>query len=149
MRRRIRKDGRTERGASAVEFALTVPFLLLLVAGVINFGFAFAEQLALDNAAREGARYAVVDNAGACGDIEDYTLDQLVLATSATFDLSVSGGTGTCDRPCDDATATTDVTVRLTYTSEPLITLPLPTFGWPGFGDFVMTGEGVFRCEYA
>jgi Flp pilus assembly protein TadG len=147
MRWRTRKNGRTERGASALEFALTVPFLLLLLGGVINIGFAFAEQLALDNAAREGARFAVVDHGGACGAVEAYTLDQLALATSATFALT--GETGTCDRPCDNAIATTDLTVTLTYTAEPLITLPLPTFGWPGFGDITMKGEGVFRCEYS
>ncbi len=54
-------NDRTERGASAVEFALVVIPLLMIVAGIVNFGFVFAQQLALDNAVRAGARAGVVD----------------------------------------------------------------------------------------
>ena len=57
MRWRITTNGRTERGAAAVEFALVVIPLLMVIAGIVNFGFVFAQQLALDNAvARRAAR---------------------------------------------------------------------------------------------
>jgi Flp pilus assembly pilin Flp len=49
-----------ERGAAALEFALIAPVLLLLLLGIIEFGFMFQAQLALTHAAREGARMAAV-----------------------------------------------------------------------------------------
>jgi hypothetical protein len=49
-----------EKGASTVEFALVVPVLILLLFGIIQFGMAFGDQLAITHAAREGARLAAV-----------------------------------------------------------------------------------------
>ncbi len=55
---RIRKPSR--RGAHIVEAALVLPILLLLIIGVMEYcRFIFLLQVA-ENAAREGARYAVV-----------------------------------------------------------------------------------------
>lgn len=54
--RRVKSD----RGASALEFALVIPVLLLLLFGIIEFGVIFQNQLALTHAAREGARMAAV-----------------------------------------------------------------------------------------
>lgn len=51
---------RTERGASAVEFAIVLPVLFLIVAAIVDFGRAYFTQIQLANAAREGARAAVV-----------------------------------------------------------------------------------------
>jgi Flp pilus assembly protein TadG len=48
-----------ERGASAVEFALVLPLLLLVIAGIVDFGRALFTQVILTNAAREGARAAI------------------------------------------------------------------------------------------
>jgi Flp pilus assembly pilin Flp len=49
-----------EEGAAAVEFALLLPLLVLLLFGLIEFGFAFSTRIQATNAAREGARRAVV-----------------------------------------------------------------------------------------
>lgn len=49
-----------ERGSSTVEFALVVPLLIVLVFGILQFGIAFGNQLAITHAAREGARLAAV-----------------------------------------------------------------------------------------
>jgi Flp pilus assembly protein TadG len=52
----IRKE-RSERGAAAVEFALVMPLLLLLVFGIVEFGLIMNRQITVTHAAREGARY--------------------------------------------------------------------------------------------
>jgi len=48
----------SDRGAAAVEFALVVPILLLLVFGIIDFGRMLNAQLQVSEASREGARAA-------------------------------------------------------------------------------------------
>ena len=46
------------RGAIIVEFALVVPFISLIVFGVIDFSRAYGQMNALDSALREGTRFA-------------------------------------------------------------------------------------------
>ena len=43
-------------GAAAVEFALVLPLLLLLVFGIVDFGRAYSTRVELRHAAREGVR---------------------------------------------------------------------------------------------
>lgn len=43
-----------------MEFALIMPVLLLVIAGIVDFGRAFFTQVELTNAAREGARAAII-----------------------------------------------------------------------------------------
>ncbi len=47
-----------ERGANLVEFGFSAIFLLLFVAGIVDFGGALQNYIILENAAREGARTA-------------------------------------------------------------------------------------------
>ena len=54
-----------DRGAAAVEFALVVPLLLLLVMGILDYGRFFFDSVSLRQGAREGARQAVVQRYGA------------------------------------------------------------------------------------
>jgi hypothetical protein len=44
------------RGQGLVEFTIVVPVFLVLLAGMLEFGFAFSDRLTLGNATREGAR---------------------------------------------------------------------------------------------
>ena len=60
MRRRLARSAARDRGAAAVEFALLLPVLLLLVFGIIDFGRALNAQITLTQAAREGARIAAL-----------------------------------------------------------------------------------------
>jgi hypothetical protein len=50
----------SERGAELIEFALVLPLLLLLVLAIVDFGFLFQRLEVVTNAAREGARIAVL-----------------------------------------------------------------------------------------
>ena len=56
---RFRKQP-NESGAVAVEFALLLPFLLLIVVGLIEFGRGYNAKISLTHAAREGARALAV-----------------------------------------------------------------------------------------
>ncbi len=57
------KRFRGERGTALVEAALTIPILLLISVGIFEFGRAYQTWQILTNAAREGARIAVLPNA--------------------------------------------------------------------------------------
>ena len=54
------KAFRSESGQAAVEFALVLPLLLIVVLGVIDFGFAFNYWNNTQHLASTGARYAAV-----------------------------------------------------------------------------------------
>ncbi len=56
------KSLRSERGAAAVEMALVLPVLLLLLLGIVEFGRAFQVQATLAAAAREGVRVMALDH---------------------------------------------------------------------------------------
>ncbi len=47
---------RLQRGAAALEFAIVLPVLVLLLLGIIDFGIVMGAQTQVANAAREGAR---------------------------------------------------------------------------------------------
>jgi Flp pilus assembly protein TadG len=51
---------RSERGAELLEFAFVVPVMMLVLAGILDFGFLFKNYEVVTNAAREGARMAAL-----------------------------------------------------------------------------------------
>jgi hypothetical protein len=53
-------SGRTDRGNTAVEFALTLPIFIILFIGIIEFGWYFFVQHTIQYATREGMRLALV-----------------------------------------------------------------------------------------
>lgn len=66
MRRRSRNgQGWRDRGAAAVELAIVFPLLLLIIAGIVDFGRFFLTEIQLTNAVREGARVAVLGESSA------------------------------------------------------------------------------------
>ncbi|MCK6519902.1 pilus assembly protein [Myxococcota bacterium] len=56
LHRRARRD---RRGSNAVEFALILPILILLFAGIVEWGWTLNQQMMVVQAAREGARAGV------------------------------------------------------------------------------------------
>ena len=80
---------RRESGQGLVEFALLVPVFLLILLGMLEFGFAFNHNLTLEAATREGARAGAAMADGSqkdlttCGDGTTLTaanVDPLIIA---------------------------------------------------------------------
>ena len=149
MRWRFRKDGRTDQGAAAVEFALVVPLLLLVLVGIVNFGFVFAQQISLNNAARQAARYAVVDGR-TCADIKaegQSAAATVGMTTSQATPVVTNCGADTV-KPCAGTAPNTNITVTLTRTgSANAWTITMPPFNL--LAAPTVQGTGVMRCEFS
>lgn len=124
-----------ERGAVAVEFALLVPVLVLLLLGIMEFGRAYNAQVTLTNAAREGVRVMAITNVRA---------DAMTAATNALSTLKVTSTnpaftfttSPTATNPAVCA-AGRQVTMTISYTLDSLTGIA---------GPFSMTGKGVMQC---
>lgn len=84
-----------------VEMALVLPVFLMLVLGIIEFGRALTIMNLVTNAAREGARMAVIDgttNADVTTAVSTF-LNQAIgkSASSATTTITVTAATGNPD----------------------------------------------------
>jgi Flp pilus assembly protein TadG len=86
--RRVR-GRRNRRGAAVVELAFTAPILFLLVFGMIDVGRAVMVQNLITNAARDGARAAVLDGATADA-IEAHVIEYLNASSVAGASVAVS-----------------------------------------------------------
>ncbi len=110
-----RRDG--ERGAALVEFALTLPLLLVVIAGIVDFGFVFQRYEVITNAAREGARLA---------SLPDYQTDTTMIQTRVRSyvqqGLSLSNGALNTVMPASNVVVTntpfTVSTGAATYTVQ-------------------------------
>lgn len=80
-------------GAAVVEFAVVAPLLLLLVLGTIEYGRFVMVQQVLTNAAREGARQAVIDGSSSSSVVQvvsDYCTDAQVAGVTVTVSTNPS-----------------------------------------------------------
>lgn len=82
-----------------VEFALVLPILLLLLCGILDFGWYFYNQLSLDNACRDGARFAIVQQCQTTeqlealkGEIEQRAVTTNVRKTLTDFQVEIVTG---------------------------------------------------------
>lgn len=84
-----------DSGANLVEFAIIAPFLILLVLGVVEFGWIFSQNNDVRHGAREGARAAAV-NIGNNATLHTETCDAMDLTSPATvkFEDSTNGEVG-------------------------------------------------------
>lgn len=103
LKRLLRRFVRTESGAEIVEFALTLPLLLLVVLGIIEFGFLFQQYEVVTNAAREGARIATLPTYSGSAALTQTNVttrvDQYLTAgglSSSSSVRTVCGGSGGC-----------------------------------------------------
>lgn len=90
---RLSRRDRSEKGASLVEFALVAPLLILLLFGIVEFGWVFAQNLEVKHIAREVGRIATVGdpdtviNSRACsGTIADVTSVSMSPSSAAAGD---------------------------------------------------------------
>jgi Flp pilus assembly protein TadG len=94
--KRFRRNARSERGAELIEFALVCPLLLLLILGMVDFGFLFQRMAVVTNAAREGARVAVLvgyAEADVKARVQDYVHTGGVPTTTTNPTVTVSNVT--------------------------------------------------------
>jgi Flp pilus assembly protein TadG len=66
---------KNEKGQAFVELAIVLPLLLMILCGIIDYGWIFTNQNIIDHCAREGARYAIIhaEDSGAITEITNYT----------------------------------------------------------------------------
>jgi len=101
MRTNLRKN---ERGAALIEAAITIPIILLIAVGIFEFGRAYQTWQVLTNAAREGARQAILmdkTDADVQSTVQNYMkaggLPKFATA-SVTIERNVALGTNTASR---------------------------------------------------
>jgi Flp pilus assembly protein TadG len=126
----------TDRGAAAVEFALILPLVLLLVFGIIDFGRVLNLQITLTSAAREGARWAALRQSG---------VPARVAAAAPGVSPAPSVSVTSCPA---GAAAGSDATVvaTTTYTMITPIAAVAGLLGGGFPGAVTLTGRGVMRC---
>jgi Flp pilus assembly protein TadG len=127
-----------DRGAAAVEFALLLPLLLLLLFGIIDFGRALNAQITITQAAREGARLDALNQPNVVG------------RTQAAA-VGLSGVTVTVVTSCPPGAGpgvNADVKVSYPFTFITPIGAIASFFGGSGLGSpITLTAEGVMPCE--
>jgi len=106
--RRLARFGRSAGGNISVEFALVLPFLMLLILGATDFGRGFVEKLRLNNAARAGAQYALAEYnkdasaiyAGVEQSAQSDAEDASLVVTPNIYCKCLDGTELTCGQPC-------------------------------------------------
>lgn len=86
MARIVHKMVRCRGGSAAIEFGLATPFLLVLLMGVVELGFAIYEAMQVYSAAEAGALYAVQngwDSSGIAAAVTNATSTTGLTATPA------------------------------------------------------------------
>ena len=109
-----RSSWSSESGAELIEFAVSLPLLLLVALGIVDFGLLFQRFMVVTNAAREGARVAVLPGYG----------DADVVARVDQY-LAAGGLTGTHNAPV--IAHPPPVTVGLNCAAVTAVTVTYPT----------------------
>ena len=151
--REARPRRRDQGGAAAVEFALVLPLLVLLLFGIISYGVMLSFRQSLSQAAAEGARAAAVTFVAADKQDEavaavDSALDSFDLTCAAPDLLKGGSDVGACTvtapGACTPAAAAgvecVTVTLTFDYRDHPIV----PSF--PGVG-YLMPRELSYSAQ--
>lgn len=132
-------------GSPSVDFALTMPALVLMTVGVLQLGMAFLANAGLRNAVESGARYATiysttVNTTNACGSTGYPTSDQITAEVIAkAFGMQTSSITASATTPVKDTasgkcyvdiTASYPVRFNFIFFSTPAMTLSYSRRAW-------------------
>ncbi|WP_104179284.1 TadE/TadG family type IV pilus assembly protein [Arthrobacter sp. B0490] len=123
-----------ERGAAAVEMALLLPVLILLLLGIMEFGRAFGAQVTLTSAGRESVRVMAIskDELQAKNSAVAAASTLRPALTASNVAIAVPGATSG-----DRCPAGSTATVTITYSLSTLTNIA---------GPFSMTGRAVMLC---
>ena len=123
---RNRKTSIPRRGVAALEFAICLPVLVLLMLGCLDFGrFAYA-LIAITNAAEEGATYWSLNPTESQATVEQFAVDEVQAALNP--DLTVAEVTATKDDPEVGDRVDRRITVQVSYVFNAIVPWPgLPT----------------------
>jgi Flp pilus assembly protein TadG len=148
--RRIRALLTGDEGQSMIEAAMTLPIVLLVCVGIFEFGRAFQTWQVLTNAAREGARIAVMPSSVPTGVqtiVKNYMTDgQLDAPAVSSATVTVSPGTVGIG---GGATATATV-VTISYPFQFAVLQPVARLVVSGStvgASFPMTASAKMRNE--
>ncbi|UEP29538.1 MULTISPECIES: TadE/TadG family type IV pilus assembly protein [unclassified Burkholderia] len=114
------RGARHARGVVSLEFALMLPFLLMVLIGIIDVSLLLCDKAVITNASREAARAGVVLR------VPMLTTTQIAnVALSYTQNSLITGGTATTPTvavtQANGTTAGTALTVTVTYTYSGLV----------------------------
>jgi Flp pilus assembly protein TadG len=138
----MRPRTRNQRGVAAIEFALVLPVLILLVLGIIEFSVALYDKAVITNASREGARAGIVFGTPSLTDAEIAS----VVSNYCQNRLITFGSPGP---------VTTTIVREGTYTGDDLKVqvryqygfLAIPRFVVGLMGGIQLTAETIMRME--
>ncbi len=118
----LRKQFKTDKqrwGAAAVELALVLPIFLMVVWGIVEFGRAMMVGQLVTNAARHGARFAVVDgstNTEVTTAVKDFLRDSVggIVDADITVTIVIIPAPGNPDPANQVAASTTKDICKIT-----------------------------------
>jgi Flp pilus assembly protein TadG len=136
---------RSETGAELVEFALVFPLLLLVVLGIMDFGLLFQQEEVLTNAAREGARVAVLP--GYSGDDAKARVAQYITAGMLSQGGTVTATVGPPTKVNIGTNCMTTITVTVTYPHNYLFLSGIGAYFGSSFGIRTLSASSTMRTE--
>lgn len=141
---RINRFRRDDRGAAAVEFALVLPILVVLVFGIVDFGRALFAYNYLTSAVREGGRFAAVqESASAEAAVQARMVDYLGQLNSLALPAVPAAKITSVP---DNLVTPRYITVSITdYELAPITPIPALL----GISTFRFSPAAVFRWERA
>jgi Flp pilus assembly protein TadG len=109
---------RDEQGSALLEFAITLPLLVVFVVGIYDFSGAFNEKQKIEQAAQEGA---IIAGAQPMSDIQSSNANppSLLPVATAVFNSLVASGvlpSATCGLPVASGPGTGTASLTWTYT---------------------------------